>query len=203
MLKAFSKRGTVLPVFSAALLAFAACSNSQKKSADSDSVVADTVATAVALVDSANPDEEGAGEEAVVEGFHANSDIGMLASSIVDAIKVGEKLDPGIYTGRVVLTDGQGRPLYQDVKRMPGEWDVKVISNNSASIANVNDGDLAADELVGYITSCLQLDDTPPASHKTNRKGVETTVYRLNKGKITFVQTPAKKGSMLSVTISG
>ncbi|MDE5652275.1 MAG: hypothetical protein K2I48_02255 [Muribaculaceae bacterium] len=115
----------------------AACSNADKRSADSDSLA----------------------EEAF--DMHADNDIAMHVRSIIDAINVGQPLDSADYNYYGILTDGTGMPLYTDVQGSPGAWEVKVLTENSAAIRNVYLGDLLPDELVQYILANLEIPDEP------------------------------------------
>ncbi|MDE6811456.1 MAG: hypothetical protein K2J15_03810 [Muribaculaceae bacterium] len=89
------------------------------------------------------------------EEYHADNDIAMNLRSIIDAINVGQSLDSTDYNFKGILTDGSGRPLYTDVQGTPGQWEIKVLSGESAVISNLYLGDLLADDLVTYLLSSL------------------------------------------------
>ncbi|MDE5871308.1 MAG: hypothetical protein K2H22_05170, partial [Muribaculaceae bacterium] len=89
--------------------------------------------------------------------FHADNDIAMTVCSLVDAVRVGERLDSADYGFQGILTDGQGTPLYTDIEGNPGEWSVKVVSGEEARISNLHLGDLMTEDLRSYILSALNL----------------------------------------------
>ena len=89
--------------------------------------------------------------------FHADYDIAMTVCSLVDAVRVGERLDSVEYNFNGILTDGQGTPLYTDIEGNPGEWKVRVINEYEASISNLYLGDLMTGDLRNYILNALHL----------------------------------------------
>ncbi len=93
------------------------------------------------------------------EIYHADNDIAMTVRSIVDAMRVGEKLDTADYNFEGILTDGEGRPLYTDIQGSPGEWTVEVLTPTSVAIRNVLLGDLLPEHLETYIAKSLDLTD--------------------------------------------
>lgn len=95
--------------------------------------------------------------DTIITDFHADNDIAMLVSSIIDAINVNEKLDTAAYNFNGVLTDGVGAPLYLDENRNPGFWQVKVLDDEHAEICNLSGGDMISRDLVEYLVNCLAL----------------------------------------------
>lgn len=91
--------------------------------------------------------------------LHADDDIVMTISSLIDAVSVGEPLDSLDYDYEGVLTDGSGRPLYTDLQGAPGVWDIEVVTPQHACIRNVYLGDLLPEDLEQYIIS--QISVTP------------------------------------------
>ncbi len=89
--------------------------------------------------------------------YHADNDIAMTLCSIADAIRVGEPLDTTWYNFEGILTDGQGHPLYTDLRGFPGEWDVDVLSPTSAVVRNLYLGDLLPEDLSNYIAAAMEL----------------------------------------------
>ena len=85
------------------------------------------------------------------ENYHADNDIAMTVRSLMDALKVGEKLDSANYDYRGVLTDGVGRPLYTTVQGVPGQ---------SAVIRNTHVGDLLPLDLEHYLVNTLESADS-------------------------------------------
>lgn len=160
-----------------ALLATACTSNNQK----SDDSVKDSVNTT-----------------ATQPAFHADNDIAMIILSMVDAIKVGEKLDSMRYNNKEqVLTDGQGTPLYMDIQDAPGAWNIKIISPQHAIISNLYLGDLTPEFLQQYITSTLKLDSTMIVKDRLETDDESRlVVYDFSGGYIGFdsKQTKAKNG---------
>lgn len=94
------------------------------------------------------------------ENYHADNDIAMTVRSLMDALKVGEKLDSANYDYRGVLTDGVGRPLYTTVQGVPGQWEVDVTSSTSAVIRNTHVGDLLPLDLEHYLVNTLESADS-------------------------------------------
>ncbi len=135
--------------------------------------------------------------------FHADNDIAMVVRSLVDAVEVGEKLDSAVYNYRGVLTDGQGKPIYLDTETNPGVWEVKVLSAGRATLSNVNDGDMRADELAKYVVSCLPFGDER-LIHVHGREG-DCRVYALKNGRLTFTGTAPEglEGCRIEIEISG
>lgn len=91
--------------------------------------------------------------------YHADNDIAMTVRSLADAIRIGEPLDSAGYNFEGVLTDGQGHPLYTDVRGVPGVWQVDVTSESSAVIRNIWLGDLLPEDLENYIVESLGISD--------------------------------------------
>lgn len=118
------------------------------------------------------------------EYFHADNDIAMTVRSIVDAIRVGEKLDTTDYNFNGILTDGSGRPLYTTTQGHPGIWDVDVLSSTSAVVRNEDVGDLLPEDLEQYLTYNLDLSksDIIDSLEYHGAEGAETTVYGFDGG---------------------
>lgn len=120
--------------------------------------------------------------------FHADADIAMSVRSIVDAIKVGEKLDSADYDFEGILTDGQGRPIYTDLQGNPGIWTIDVLSSTNAALRNVKAGDLLPDDLEEYIVGNLGLSRADLVATSEYDDDDETTVqiYDFGSGQIRF-----------------
>lgn len=118
------------------------------------------------------------------EDFHADNDIAMTVRSIVDAIRVGEKLDTADYNFNGILTDGIGRPLYSTTQGHPGPWDVDVLSPTMAVIRNEEIGDLLPEDLESYIIASLDLtpDNLIDSLEYHGAEGAETSVYNFGGG---------------------
>lgn len=146
----------IILALAATFLAASSCSSSDKeKKGDSDSL------------------------QAPVE-FHADNDIAMNVRSIIDAINVGQPLDSSDYNFTGILTDGNGRPLYTDVQGAPGQWEIKVLTEQSAVIQNLYLGDLLPDELVQYLLDFLGIKDNPliSADDKVAGRDDNLQIYR-------------------------
>lgn len=122
------------------------------------------------------------------DSYHADNDIAMTVSSLVDAIRVGEPLDTTGYNYDGVLTDGQGRPIYTNLHGQPGRWDVDVLSENSVSIRNTDLGDLLPEDLEGYVVSELGLteDNVVDSLTRSVDGGSQTVVYDFGGGLLRF-----------------
>ena len=103
--------------------------------------------------------------------FHADNDIAMNVRSIIDAINVGQPLDSNDYNFTGILTDGNGRPIYTDVQGTPGQWEIKVLSEQSAVVKNLYLGDLLPDELVQYLLDFLGVNNQPVLSAEDDTDG--------------------------------
>lgn len=141
--------------------------------------------------------------------FHADNDIAMTVRSLVDAVRVGEKLLPADYDFVGVLTDGQGTPLYTDVEGAPGEWQVKVFADDRVSISNLYLGDLMDEDLRTYILEALRLNNADFVSAYHNPENEEELIYHYDTGDvdINFSTVPAAtpsglEGTIMSITIS-
>lgn len=122
------------------------------------------------------------------DAFAANNDIAMTLRSVADAINVGESIDSLDYSFKGVLTDGSGMPLFTDVDGLPGEWEVEVVSPSVVRIRNVNTGDLISDDLVGYISAAMQLDDDDTLQLVSERESAnrKVAVFSFGKGTLTI-----------------
>lgn len=141
--------------------------------------------------------------------FHADNDIAMTVRSLVDAVRVGEKLTPADYDFEGVLTDGQGTPLYTDFDGAPGEWIVKVENDSTASIASRHVGDLMEDDLRTYILGSLNLNNADLVSAYRNPLKEEETIYHYDSGDIDLnfstvsaVASPDIEGTLMTIRIS-
>lgn len=140
--------------------------------------------------------------------FHADNDIAMTVCSIVDAIRVGERLDSADYGFTGILTDGQGTPLYTDIEGNPGEWNVKVISGDEARICNLHLGDLMTEDLRNYIVSALNLNSADLVTAYVNPADEQEFIWLYDIGDVqvafseTSVKTPADlEGIIMSISL--
>lgn len=143
------------------------------------------------------------------EEFHADNDIAMTVRSVVDALRVGEPLDTANYNFDGVLTDGMGRPIYTNLRGVPGKWGVDAVSDTSLTIRNFDLGDLLPDDLEGYITSSLGVDATNLVDSLSGgvADGHTIRVYDFGGGKIRFevhdVTTPDDRtAAMMIISLS-
>lgn len=153
----------------------------------------------VAGLDVAKPEES---------QFHADNDIAMTVCSLVDAVRVGERLDSADYGFQGILTDGQGTPLYTDLEGNPGEWRVKVISDEEARISNLHLGDLMTADLRQYIIGALNLNSADLVTAYVNPSDEEEFIWLYDIGDVqvafseTQVKTPTDlEGIMMSVSV--
>lgn len=126
--------------------------------------------------------------------FHADNDIAMTVSSLVDAVRVGEPLDSADYNFHGILTDGQGTPLYTDIEGNPGEWAVMVISDDEARISNLQLGDLLTEDLRNYIAGSLNLKEADLATAYVNPADEQEFIWLYDIGdvQIAFSETLVK-----------
>lgn len=117
--------------------------------------------------------------------FHADNDIGMTVRSLTDALRVGEPFDSTAYDFTGILTDGVGTPLYIDSMSNPGTWRVRIAAPTRAEITNLHGGDLVGNDLVGYLSYCLDLKRERMVSHHRSDRS-EERVYRTDHGYISF-----------------
>ena len=140
--------------------------------------------------------------------FHADNDIAMTVCSLVDAVRVGEKLDSADYGFKGILTDGQGTPLYTDIEGNPGEWTVKVITDEEARISNLHLGDLMTEDLRAYILEALNLNGADLVTAYINPADEKEFIWLYDIGDVqvafseTLVKTPSElEGIMMSVSV--
>lgn len=135
--------------------------------------------------------------EAEEEPFVSDNDIAMTVRSVADAINVGEAIDSLDYSFKGVLTDGSGMPLFTNMDGLPGEWEVEVVSPSVVQIRNVNTGDLISENLVGYISAALQLDDDDTLQLVSTREHADhkVSVFTFGKGTITIESQPGEDSS--------
>ncbi len=140
--------------------------------------------------------------------FHADNDIAMTVCSIVDAIRVGERLDSADYGFTGILTDGQGTPLYTDIEGNPGEWNVKVIGDDEARICNLHLGDLMTEDLRNYIVGALNLNSADLVTAYVNPADEQEFIWLYDIGDVqvafseTSVKTPADlEGIIMSISV--
>lgn len=128
------------------------------------------------------------------ESFEVDNDIAMTVRSVADAINVGESIDSIDYSFKGVLTDGSGMPLFTDMDGLPGEWEVEVVSPTVVQIRNVNTGDLVSENLVGYISAAMQLDDDDTLQLVSERETAnrKVAVFTFGKGTITIETEPCE-----------
>lgn len=145
----------------------------------------------------------------VQEEFHADNDIAMTVRSIVDAIRVGEKLDTADYSFNGILTDGIGRPLYSTIQGHPGPWDVDVLSTTSAVVRNEEIGDLLPEDLESYICGTLEFTDGNliDSLEYHGAEGAETSVYGFEGGYLRFDVRNSQaanglEGPLVRITVS-
>lgn len=140
--------------------------------------------------------------------FHADNDIAMTVCSIVDAVRVGERLDSADYGYQGILTDGQGTPLYTDIEGNPGEWTVTVVSDDEARISNLHLGDLMTEDLRNYIVGALHLNNADLATAYVNPANEQEFIWLYDIGDVqvafseTLVKTPAElEGIMMAISV--
>lgn len=155
--------------------------------------------TAAVGFDGAKPEEN---------QFHADNDIAMTVCSLVDAVRVGERLDSADYGFRGILTDGQGTPLYTDIEGNPGEWLVSVVNDSEARISNLHLGDLMTEDLRNYILGALNLNAADLVTAYLNPADEEEFIWLYDIGDVqvafseTLVKTPTDlEGIMMSVSV--
>lgn len=141
--------------------------------------------------------------------FHADNDIAMTVSSLVDALRVGETLDSVDYNFKGILTDGQGTPLYTDIEGNPGEWKVCVDSPNEAHISNLHLGDLMTVDLRNYILGALNLNEADLVTAYINPDNDREVIWRYDIGDVnvafseTLIKTPSDlEGIIMSIAVS-
>ncbi len=149
--------------------------------------------------------ESGMPEEAQ---FHADNDIAMTVCSLVDAVRVGEKLDSADYNFDGILTDGQGTPLYTDIEGNPGEWKVRVINPEEARISNLHLGDLMTEDLRNYIVNALNLNSADLATAYINPANEQEFIWLYDIGDVnvafseTLIKTPSDlDGIIMSIAV--
>lgn len=140
--------------------------------------------------------------------FHADNDIAMTVCSLVDALRVGERLDSVDYGFQGILTDGQGTPLYTDIEGNPGEWIVKVVSDDEAHISNLHLGDLMTEDLRHYVVDALNLNSADLVTAYANPANEEEFIWLYDIGDVqvafseTLVITPADlEGILMSISV--
>ncbi len=123
-----------------------------------------------------------------VEEFHADNDIAMTVRSLVDAIRVREPLDSADYNFNGVLTDGEGRPIYANLHGQPGGWNIHVHSPSSATLHNLEAGDLLPDDLEMYILTSLDMtnENLVDSLCRTVSDGTVRRVYDFKGGLLQF-----------------
>ncbi|MDE6478738.1 MAG: hypothetical protein K2L45_00600 [Muribaculaceae bacterium] len=141
--------------------------------------------------------------------FHADNDIAMTVCSIVDAVRVGESLVNDDYDFDGILTDGQGTPLYTDLEGNPGEWKVRVVSQDEALISNLHLGDLLTQDLRNYILGALNLNNADLVTAYINPKNEDEFIWLYDIGdvNVSFSEIPTKspsglEGIIMSISIS-
>lgn len=141
--------------------------------------------------------------------FHADNDIAMTVCSIVDAVRVGEKLVGDEYDFDGILTDGQGTPLYTDLEGNPGEWQVRVTGPCEARISNLHFGDLMTADLRNYILGALNLNDADLVTAYINPVDDQEVIWLYDIGdvNIAFSETATKtpsdlEGIIMSISVS-
>ena len=174
--------GKTLLLSSFALLS--ACASDSSNHADSDSTVP--------------------ADSTPIQVEHADQDIAMLVGSITDAISQGEKLDSAQYDGIASLTDGSQVPLYNSHANKPGEWKVQVEGPSNVAIYNLDQGDLAGEDLQYYVVEYLtagMTGDGPRMERAQVADSVTETIYEFEKFSLEFRDSLTRKGSMLRMYI--
>lgn len=140
--------------------------------------------------------------------FHADNDIAMMVCSLVDAVRVGERLDSADYGFQGILTDGQGTPLYTDIEGNPGEWVVRVVADDEARISNLYFGDLMTYDLRAYIVGALGLNGADLVTAYVNPADEREFIWLYDIGdvQVSFseisVKTPSDlEGIIMSVSV--
>lgn len=140
--------------------------------------------------------------------FHADNDIAMTVCSLVDALRVGERLDTADYNFDGILTDGQGTPLYTDIEGNPGEWQVRVVNDEEASISNLHLGDLMTEDLRNYIIGALNLNSADLVTAYINPADEQEFIWLYDIGDVnvsfseTLVKTPSDlEGIIMSIAV--
>lgn len=157
-------------------------------------------ATALAMLLAAcNGGKQKDSEKNESETYHADNDIVMTVSSVVDALRVGQQLESSEYDFEGVLTDGQGKPLYTDLTGSPGQWEVSVISPQRVSIRNLYLGDLLPEELTQYLIDSFSLTDRQllESSQLGDEEDTKIVIYRMGHADLSIVSknAPAADGS--------
>lgn len=121
-------------------------------------------------------------ENVSLEEYHADNDIAMIVQSMADALKMGEPLDTLDYNFEGVLTDGEGRPLYTDIKGSPGIWNIDVLSPSYAVIRNIFLGDLLPEDLESYLAGTLNLspDNLIKSELSSEEEDTQLVIYDLD-----------------------
>lgn len=140
--------------------------------------------------------------------FHADNDIAMTVCSLVDAVRVGERLDTADYNFDGILTDGQGTPLYTDIEGNPGEWQVRVVNDEEARISNLHLGDLMTEDLRNYIIGALNLNSADLVTAYINPADEQELIWLYDIGDVnvsfseTLVKTPSDlEGIIMSIAV--
>lgn len=115
------------------------------------------------------------------------ADIAMTARSLADALAVGEQLDSTDYDFEGILTDGQGSPLYTNMRGTPGRWVVEVTSPRGAAIRNTDLGDLLVEDLRVYLAQSLNMDDSDIVEAGPLEDDTETHMVVYRKGVLMMV----------------
>lgn len=115
------------------------------------------------------------------------ADIAMTARSLADALTVGERLDSSVYDFEGILTDGQGTPLYTNMRGTPGKWVVEVTSAEDAAIRNTELGDLLVEDLRMYLAGSLDMDDSDIVEAGPIETDEETHQVVYQKGELMMV----------------
>lgn len=154
-----------------------------------------------------HPDSDTAAAIPQEEVFHANNDIAMTVSSIMDAISQNEPLDTAAYNFEGVLTDGSGAALYINDLGMPGTWRVKV-DEDKAQIENLDLGSFSPDNVRQYVCAEVGLteEDIVRKGEIKGQGRLDMTNYVFKGGEIHFESSKAKtadgkEGPILAILI--
>lgn len=124
-------------------------------------------------------------------------DIAMMSRSLVDALRMGEKLDSSSYNFLGILTDGQGKPLYTGPDGKPGHWKVTVESPSSVVIQNLEAGNLPAEDLRVYIAQSIGLTDADVADAgiAAGTDSVQAVIYKAGELRMELTLRPVTDAS--------
>lgn len=181
LIKNIKKSGLLGILILCLIVAVAGCGKgSEKKNVDSDSIAA--------------------------AEFHADHDIAMTAKSVVDAIKVGERIFSEDYTYNGVLTDGVGKPLFTSAEGLPGKWEVTVLGPKTVQIQNAESGDLVPTELRDYMLKSFNLNEENRIDKADASGQSKAEIYDMQGSYMiveTFTTTAGSEYQNIRITLTG